>query len=55
MNILLNAYEYWRYENINKQTFQQIDLNSEQTGRVTGGVRHSTSVSNSQRKSVYGS
>ena len=21
MNLLLNAYEYWRYENINKQTF----------------------------------
>jgi hypothetical protein len=26
MNLLLNAYEYWRYENKNKQTFQGIDI-----------------------------
>jgi hypothetical protein len=25
MNLLLNAYEYWRYENINKATFQHLD------------------------------
>jgi hypothetical protein len=27
MNILLNAYEYWRYENKNKITFDSIDHN----------------------------
>jgi len=25
MNILFNAYEYWRYENINNKNFKQID------------------------------
>jgi len=25
LNLLLNGYEYWRYENINKQTFKQLD------------------------------
>lgn len=29
MNILLNAYEYWRYENVNKQTFQQLEKEDE--------------------------
>lgn len=27
MNILLKAYEYWKYENINKKTFQTLDNN----------------------------
>ena len=30
MNLLLNAYEYWRYENINKQTFSQLDQDKEE-------------------------
>ena len=25
MMLLFKAYEYWRYENINKQTFQQME------------------------------
>ena len=29
MNILLNSYEYWRYENKNKQTFESIDHHCE--------------------------
>ena len=27
MNVLLNAYEYWQYENKNKQAFKEIDDN----------------------------
>ena len=42
MNILLNAYEYWRYENINKQTFNQIDQDGE-SAPASSSYRHSTS------------
>ena len=54
MNVLLNAYEYWRYENINKQTFKQLDITDQ--SRVTGSVRFDGSdISRSKRTTHYGS
>ena len=36
MNILLNAYEYWRYENINKKHFTQLDKGEDQVDSFMG-------------------
>lgn len=41
MNVLLNAYEYWRYENINKQTFHQLDHQHDEliNSKISGNGR----------------
>jgi hypothetical protein len=40
MNVLLNAYEYWRYESKNTQTFEAIDANDTLRQSMRHGHSH---------------
>ena len=46
MNLLLNAYEYWKYENINKQTFHQLDQQDEDLAKSTNEEKSRSSCCN---------
>ena len=56
MNILLNAYEYWQYENKNKQAFKEIDEfeDFKETSRYRRSVKDkSVSVKKNDGKKTF--